>query len=129
MKEILKEALPRTCESMKAKGYDYLKKITAIDKISEFDVVYVLSQADQGENVANVQEVLIVKLPHDNPVIPSIRETYPAADWYERELSEMFGITVTGRGMVEKLLLEEWNGTDFPLRKSFDWGKSYTKMK
>ena len=46
---------------------------------------------------------------------------YKAADWYEREMSEMFGIKIKGR-RVKRLLLEKWNGSDFPLRKSFVWG-------
>ena len=46
---------------------------------------------------------------------------YKAADWHERELSEMFGIEIKGR-KVKRLLLEKWNGVDAPLRKSFAWG-------
>jgi NADH:ubiquinone oxidoreductase subunit C len=112
---------------MRKEGYDYLKKITAVDKITEFDVVYVLSKLGQGVDEAHSQEVLVVKLPHDDPTVLSIMEIYPAADWYERELSEMFGIKIEGRSAIKKLLLEEWNGTEFPLRKGFVWGKEYKR--
>lgn len=121
MQEITKEALVKTCRDMKASGFDYLNKITAVDYVTHLEVVYVLY------NTANKQmEVLKVKLDPSDPSIDTLIHLYKAADWYERELCEMFGIRINGRE-IKRLLLEEWNGTEFPLRKSFAWGKDYKK--
>lgn len=125
--EIPKEALLQTCESLKAKGFDYLKKITAVDRSTHLEVVYVLSNAGHGIAEKPEQEILTIKLASLSPSVPSIIKLYPAADWYERELYEMFGVEITGRGTVGRLLLEEWNGKEFPLLKSFEWGKEYEK--
>ena len=59
-----------------------------------------------------------VKLPPDQPTLPTISDLYPAADWHERETTEMFGITFAGHPQPVKLLLSEpFEG--HPLRKDF----------
>ncbi|MGI0100698.1 MAG: NADH-quinone oxidoreductase subunit C [Candidatus Micrarchaeaceae archaeon] len=101
---------------MKTKGYDYLKKITAVDYSDHLEVVYILYSMSEKK-----LEIVTVKLPSTNPAINTVMHIYKAADWYERELSEMFGIRINGR-KTKRLLLENWNGSDAPLRKSFVWG-------
>lgn len=101
---------------MKTKGYDYLKKITAVDYSDHLEVLYMVYNASERKN-----EIVKVRLQPNNPKVESAMKVYKAADWYERELSEMFGITILGR-KAKRLLLEKWNGTDPPLRKSFVWG-------
>jgi len=122
--EIRKEALVQTCRGQKESGFDYLKKITAVDYLNYIEVVYVLYSTKSRE-----QETVHVKLDPTDLSIESVMDVYKAADWYERELAEMFGIEVTGRGKVKRLLLEEWNGSGYPLLKSFEWGKDYKKLK
>jgi NADH-quinone oxidoreductase subunit C len=68
----------------------------------------------------HAEEVLSVKLDPVNPAISTVAGIYPAADWHERELAEMFGIDIRGRKM-KRLLLERWDGADAPLRKAFTW--------
>lgn len=107
---------------MKSKGFDYLKKITAVDYSTYLEVVYILYNTSTRE-----QEVVVAKLPDADPEVSSVMHIYKAADWYERELSEMFGIRITGR-RARRLLLEKWDGVGAPLRKSFVWGKNYEKV-
>lgn len=53
-----------------------------------------------------------------SPVVESLVEVYPGADWHERECSEMFGFDFVGRSGMRKLLLpSEFEG--HPLRKDF----------
>jgi NADH-quinone oxidoreductase subunit C len=120
--EIQSEALARTLEGLKSDGYDYLKKITAVDYGTHLEVLYILCNT-----YTHAHEIVKVGLPPEKPAIDTVIEIYKAADWYERELSEMFGISIKGR-KVKRLLLEEWNGTEAPLRKSFVWGKDYKKV-
>lgn len=62
--------------------------------------------------------ILKVKLPKENPVMPSISSVYRGANWYERETKEMFGIDFEGHPNLKKLLLsEDFEG--YPLRKDF----------
>lgn len=113
--EIQKEALLTTLEDMKKEGFDYLKGITAVDYKDHLEVVYILYNTEQKK-----QEILGVNL-KDDESIHTVIMLYKSADWLERELSEMFGIKIIGRD-APRLLLEKWNGTEAPLRKSFAWG-------
>lgn len=123
MSEVPNTALVKTLGEMKAKGFNYLKKITAVDYVDYLEVVYILYNISQHK-----EELVTAKLPIKNPQIESIVSLYGAADWYERELSEMFGIKIKGR-KIQKLLLEKWDGDEFPLRKSFIWGnKNYKRQ-
>ncbi len=121
--EIQKEALVQVLEEHKRKGFDYLKKVLAVDYQSYLEVVYIIYNTDSKE-----QALISVKLPDTkHPILDSIIHIYPSSDWHEREIHEMFGIAFKGRQNMEKLLLLEWNGQDFPLRKSFAWGAEYKK--
>ncbi|MGC8586004.1 MAG: NADH-quinone oxidoreductase subunit C [Candidatus Micrarchaeia archaeon] len=120
MQEIQKAQLVATLEELKSKGFDYLKKITAVDLLDHLEVIYILYNTSSKSD-----EIVKVNLQGDNS-IPTIMHIYKAADWYERELLEMFGIRIEGRE-AKKLLLEEWDGMEFPLRKSFEWGKDYKR--
>jgi NADH-quinone oxidoreductase subunit C len=59
-----------------------------------------------------------VKLPHVDPVCPTVSDLFPTSDWHERETREMFGIRFEGHPKPVKLLLSEpFEGE--PLRKDF----------
>lgn len=78
--------------------------------------MYILYGTSSGKT-----EIVKVKLDPKDPSIESVIGIYKAADWYEREMAEMFGIKITGR-KSKRLLLEKWNGSEPPLRKGFIWG-------
>jgi len=62
--------------------------------------------------------VLKVRLPRENPRVPTISAIYPGANWHERETHDFFGIVFEGHPNLEPLLLPE--DADFhPLRKDF----------
>jgi NADH-quinone oxidoreductase subunit C len=113
----------KTLEGRKQEGYSYLKKITAVDYGDSLEVLYFIY-----DPASRASDIVKVKLPSTKPSINTVIGVYKAADWHERELSEMFGIEIKGR-KVKRLLLEKWNGVDAPLRKSFAWGdKNYRKI-
>ncbi len=119
--EIEKEALLTTLGEMKAKGYDTLKAIFATDANGYIALEYLLYSTS-----SNASENIAVKLDSEKPEIEGATNIYRSADWYEREISEMLGIKILNRE-TRRLLLEEWNGIGFPLRKSFAWGSEYEK--
>jgi NADH-quinone oxidoreductase subunit C len=59
-----------------------------------------------------------VRLPHEDPVCPTVSDLFPTCNWHERETGEMFGIRFEGHPKPVKLLLSEpFEG--HPLRKDF----------
>ena len=96
--------------------FDYLMSLTAVDWTDRFEVVYHLYSIPMKHYVT-----LKVKADREQPVVPSVTSIWKAADWQEREVYDMFGITFEGHPNLVRILLEEdWEG--FPLRK--DYGKA-----
>ena len=105
-----------------SEGYNYLVKITAVDYIKNVNLIYILRNFDKNEDI-----VIEVELNPNDLWIYTITDVYNAADWYERELYEMFGVKIKGR-RIKKLILEKWDGKGYPLRKNFMWNKEYEKV-
>jgi Ni,Fe-hydrogenase III component G len=99
--------------------WGYLSAITGVDRPAE------LLDAGHVELLYHICEdaailTLRVNLPYKNPVIDSICGLIPSATLYERELIEMFGITITNTPDTDHLLLPDgWPEGVYPLRKSF----------
>jgi NADH-quinone oxidoreductase subunit C len=93
---------------------DYCDFTTGVDLGDDgFEVVTHLFSIAHGHNVR-----LKVRLPHEDPVCPTISDLFPGSNWHERETREMFGIEFEGHPQPVKLLLSEpFEG--HPLRKDF----------
>ncbi len=93
--------------------FDYLMSLTAVDWTDRFEVVYHLYSIPMKHYVT-----LKVKTDRGNPSVPSVTSLWKAADWQEREVYDMFGITFEGHPNLVRILLEDdWEG--FPLRKDY----------
>ena len=78
---------------------------------ADFSLVYQLLSYDRGEDLR-----LKVPLQGEYPSIPSVTELWPSADWYEREVFDMFGIDFEGHRCLRRILMPpDWEG--HPLRK------------
>lgn len=117
--KIEREALAQKARELKEKDYSYLVKITAVDYEKNLEVIYMLRNMQEGKD-----ETLEVELDPADAWVPTLMKEFAAADWYEREMFEMFGIDIKGRN-VERLLLEKWDGKPAPLRKNFTWNAPY----
>ena len=78
-----------------------------------FEVHYVLRNLETNER-------LIVKAGVDepDPTLPSAVDLWPGANWMEREVYDMFGITFAGHPDLRRILMPE-EFTAFPLRKDY----------
>ena len=110
-------ALKETCPQPYAMLYD----LTAIDERnrlhrdgqpdSRFTVVYHLLSFESNTDVR-----VKVPLTEDYPSMPTVTSLWPGADWYEREIWDMFGISFEGRSHLRRLIMpQSWTG--HPLRK------------
>ncbi len=78
---------------------------------SDFSVVYHLTSFDRNSDIR-----LKVPLKNDDTNIPSITNVWESANWYEREVFDMFGIHFTGHPRLTRILMPKtWKG--HPLRK------------
>jgi NADH-quinone oxidoreductase subunit C len=64
---------------------------------------------------------LRVPLPGENPSVLSLESVYPNANWHEREVYDMFGISFEGHTDLRRILMpHDWEG--HPLRKDYPLG-------
>jgi Ni,Fe-hydrogenase III component G len=100
----LKEAVP---------GMWYVATISGVDLGETFEIVYHF-----GHDAGNVN--IRTRIPRAHPHIESITPHIPGAVLYERELQDMFGMTVERIPDARPLVTpDDWPAGNFPLRK--DW--------
>jgi NADH-quinone oxidoreductase subunit C/D len=101
--------------------YKMLYDLTAIDErmrqhrqgqpASDFTVVYHLLSFDRNEYLR-----IKVALAEGRLSLPTVTSIWPSANWYEREVWDMFGIAFEGHPHLERILMpKSWKG--HPLRK------------
>ena len=98
--------------------YDYLVDVTAVefrDRERPLEVVYFLrSLARKADLRVKVELESAGELSVD-----SVVSLWRGADWLEREVYDMFGITFTGHPDLRRILMWETYAEGYPLRKSF----------
>lgn len=105
------------CEFLKSDSrysFDFLEAISAIDMIDHFQVVYHLLSLSLNQTV-----VLKIQLyGRDDLSIPSVSGVWKAADFQEREIYDLNGITFVDHPNMKRILT--WDGFEgHPLRKDF----------
>ncbi|MDY6797490.1 MAG: NADH-quinone oxidoreductase subunit C/D [Pseudomonadota bacterium] len=80
---------------------------------ADFTVFYHLLSVERNEDL-----MLKVALTEDDLRVPSVAPVFANANWYEREIWDMFGIGVTGHPHLQRILMPPtWTG--HPLRKDY----------
>ena len=94
---------------------EVLSDLTALDwpKDEKIQVVYHLYSYTHKE-----QFVLKVDLPRDNPKVATLEGVWKVANWFEREVYDLFGVIFEGHSDLRRIMLpEDWVG--YPLRKDY----------
>ena len=100
----------------------------------EFKSLMCLSGVDDGENIKVVYHlhslarrhriVLKVTVPKASPATKTVTSVWRAADWFERECYDLFGVRFEGHPDLRRLLLpDDWEG--WPLRKEYVFPTEY----
>ncbi len=112
------EALPEVAAFLRDSdegSFDYCADLTATDwppREKRFDVVYCLYSTRRR------QRVRIKVRAADGEPVPSVTGLWPAANWLEREVWDMFGVNITGHPDRRRILMpQEWQG--HPQRKDY----------
>lgn len=101
--------------------YNYLSDISAVDYYPEFDRPGRFGVAYHLYSLL-YNRLIRVKtyVQDDEPVVPTVTDIWPAANWLEREAYDMMGIVFDGHPNMKRVLMpDDWNGhphrRDYPL--------------
>jgi NADH-quinone oxidoreductase subunit C len=96
--------------------FNFLSDVTCVDwypSEPRFEIVYHLLSIPKKERVR-----LKVRLNSASPAIESLTSVWPGANYFEREVFDLFGIRFTGHPYLRRILMpEDWEG--YPLRKDY----------
>ena len=96
--------------------FNFLSDVTCVDWFPSeprFEVVYHLLSIPKKERVR-----LKVRLGSSSPALDSVTPVWPGANYFEREIFDLFGVRFTGHPYLRRLLMpEDWEG--HPLRKDY----------
>ncbi len=116
---VAKEQLLSVAEFLKSEpggGYVFLTDETAVDypkREKRFEIIYLLYSFARNDRLR--MKVLAA----EGEPIPSVTAIWPAANWLEREIYDLFGVVFEGHPDLRRILMpEDWTG--HPLRKDYD---------
>ena len=117
----------KTVEDYKKDGYEMMIDLTAVDwyrkKEPRFEVIVNLLSVSKNSRL-----IINVNVPDEDLKIPSICEIYPGANFYEREVFDMFGIEFENHPELTRILMpDDWTGN--PLRKDYGSGRIPVQFK
>jgi NADH-quinone oxidoreductase subunit C len=112
------EAIVEVCRFLRDEvdlNFEVLSDQTAVDwpKEEKIQLVYHLYSYSSRHQI-----VLKVDLPRDNAKIVTLENIWKIANWFEREIFDLFGVIFEGHSDLRRILLpEDWVG--YPLRKDY----------
>jgi NADH-quinone oxidoreductase subunit C len=96
--------------------FNFLADVTCVDWFPSeprFEIVYHLLSIPNKERVR-----LKVRLDGSSPALDSVTQVWPAANYFEREVYDLFGVRFAGHPYLRRLLMpEDWEG--HPMRKDY----------
>jgi len=113
---IAPEAIVGAAKTVQQAGYNFLEDVTAVDwlpAVPRFQVSYHIVSHTHKERIR-----LRVMLDEAIPAVETITAVWPSANYYEREVFDLFGIRFDGHPNLRRIMMpEEWTG--HPLRKDY----------
>ena len=113
---IVREGIRDAAAAVKTAGYNFLEDVTCVDWHPiepRFQVTYHILSHSLKQRVR-----LAAFVSGDDPEIASIVPVWPSADFYEREVFDLFGVRFGGHPNLRRIMMpDEWQGN--PLRKDY----------
>ena len=111
--------IKQACESLRSSpetDFNFLSDITCVDVFPSeprFEVIYHLLSQPRKDRVR-----LIARVPGGDPSIESLMGLWPASNFFEREIFDLFGVRFVGHPNLRRIMMpEDWEG--HPLRKDY----------
>jgi len=113
---IVPEEIRAACSTVQAAGYNFFEDMTAVDwfpSSPRFQLSYHILSHSFKERIR-----LRVLLDESDLTVDSITPVWPGANFFEREVFDLFGIRFGGHPDLRRILMpDDWKG--FPLRKDY----------
>jgi NADH-quinone oxidoreductase subunit C len=113
---VARDAIKEAAATVQAAGYNFLEDLTAVDwfpATPRFQVSYHILSHSYREYIR-----LRVLLDGEDPTVESIVPVWPSANYYEREVFDLFGIRFDGHPNLRRIMMpDDWTG--HPLRKDY----------
>ena len=113
---IARDDIREAARVVRDSGYNFLEDVTAVDWYPtepRFQISYHILSHGLKQRVR-----LRAFLHSDDPVIDSITPDWPSANFYEREVFDLFGVRFAGHPNLRRIMMpDEWEG--HPLRKDY----------
>lgn len=117
------ELIVETCGVLKSIdrfSFDCLSDETAVDRKESLELVYNLFSYRHKHSV--VLKVIVSNT--EEPHVPTVEGVWPVANWYEREIYDLFGIVFDGHTDLRRIMMpDDWIG--HPLRKDYKEEEDY----
>ncbi|MEA3143458.1 MAG: NADH-quinone oxidoreductase subunit [Thermoplasmata archaeon] len=113
----------------KAMGYRILSLLSAYDRADHFGVLYAfLKPAASPGEFAELRLRVTMPKTAGEPSCPSLTDLFPAADWQEREMFDMYGIKFEGHPDLRRVFLpSDWSG--HPMRKDYKEAEQFVALR
>ncbi len=113
---ITPEAIRAAAATVQAAGYNFFEDMTAVDwfpSTPRFQLSYHILSHSYKERIR-----LRVMVDGADPAVESITPVWPSADYYEREVFDLFGVRFEGHHNLRRIMMpDDWEG--HPLRKDY----------
>ncbi len=113
-----------TMQSLHKEGFNHLSDLTAVDWKDRgvIEVVVHLLHLDTGSDPRAVQGPRAIRVKtevdRDRPAVASVTPIWPGANWFEREVWDLFGVDFEGHPDLRRIMTRE-GFVGHPLRKDF----------
>ena len=101
-------------EDLRELGFDRLGMLTAVDRGERFEMVYRLQSRAMQTGM-----FLKCTVERESAAVRSLTDLWPSANWQEREVYDLFGISFEGHPDLRRILLPD-GFEGHPLRKDYD---------
>ena len=113
---VARESIMAACQAVQQAGYTFLEDVTAVDwypSEPRFQITYHILSMSLKQRIR-----IIVRLDSDSASLDSITSVWPSANFYEREVFDLFGVHFGGHPNLKRIMMpEDWQGN--PLRKDY----------
>jgi NADH-quinone oxidoreductase subunit C len=113
---IAAEEIRSAAATVRAAGYNFFEDVTAVDwfpSSPRFQLSYQILSQSYKEYIR-----LRVLVDGESPAVDSITPVWPGANFYEREVFDLFGVRFEGHPNLRRIMMpDDWQG--YPMRKDY----------